>query len=122
MTTELRQGEPTGLYNVKDGLRLGIAGEPFYRVEITPQGHVRMGDGWSPPVEIEDIIVGRGSYVHDQGSASTTWNVAHNLGFFPAVSVVDSGGNLVEGTVEYVDINNLIIRFTVPFGGKAYLS
>lgn len=62
------------------------------------------------------------SYVHEQSSPSTTWNIQHNLDFFPAVTVVDSGGNDVVGSISYVNRDNLVITFSVEFGGKAYLS
>jgi len=63
------------------------------------------------------------SYRHRQNSASTTWNVAHNLNRTPsAVTVVDSGGNIVEGDVQIVDSNNLTLEFTSAFGGSAYIS
>jgi len=62
------------------------------------------------------------SYVHEQSTPSTTWTVSHQLDFYPAVTVVDSGGNDVVGSISYVDRDNLVITFGVPFGGKAFLS
>ena len=61
-------------------------------------------------------------YQHTQGVASSTWNVAHNLGTFPSVTVIDSGNSVVIGDVTYTDNNNLIINFTSSFSGKAYLN
>jgi hypothetical protein len=62
------------------------------------------------------------SYIHNQIVSSTTWTINHNLGFFPAVSVVDSGGNYVIGDVTYVSQNVVTVSFSSSFGGKAYLS
>ncbi len=62
------------------------------------------------------------SYIHEQSSPSKTWLINHQLDFFPAVTVVDSGGSDVVGSISYVDRDNLVIMFGVPFGGKAYLS
>lgn len=59
-------------------------------------------------------------YVHAQDVADTTWTVTHNLGKFPSVSVVDSGGTWVVGDVTYVDANTLRVVFSRAFGGKAY--
>lgn len=61
-------------------------------------------------------------YIHDQILASANWNVRHNLGKYPSVSVVDSAGSLVQGDVEYLDTNTLTITFTAEFSGKAYLN
>lgn len=62
------------------------------------------------------------THVHYQISPENTWNIFHNLGKFPSVSVVDSAGSLVIGDVDYNDINNVTIFFTGAFGGKAYLN
>lgn len=57
-----------------------------------------------------------------QSSPSDTWIVAHNLGYHPAVSVVDSAGSWVIGDVSHADANNLTITFTGAFAGRAYCS
>lgn len=60
------------------------------------------------------------SYVHDQLTPATTWTVAHNLGQWPSVTVVDSGGNLVWGDIDYVNDNTVTVSFSVSFGGRAF--
>lgn len=61
-------------------------------------------------------------YVHQQAVAAATWDIAHYLGFNPAVQVADSSGRLVEGDVVYVDINHLTVTFSAPFAGTATMS
>lgn len=43
--------------------------------------------------------------------------VAHNLGKYPAIEVLDSALSLCEGTVVHSDINNLTITFSASFSG-----
>ena len=43
--------------------------------------------------------------------------VTHNLNKRPAVTIVDSAGTEIIGTVEYVDANTLTVLFTNPFTG-----
>jgi hypothetical protein len=62
------------------------------------------------------------TYLHTQGVASTTWTVNHPLGGYPAVTIVDSGGNDVEGAVSYVSTSELTITFGQPMSGVAQLS
>lgn len=62
------------------------------------------------------------NYVHNQPTASTTWNVQHGLSKKPSVTVVDSGDNEVIGEVTYLDNNNINISFSAAFSGKAYLN
>lgn len=78
--------------------------------------------GTAPAQVINFVLPTGGSYTHTQSSSSSTWNVTHNLGFYPAVTVVDSGENVVIGDVTYTSVNSLSISFTASFGGKAYLS
>lgn len=69
------------------------------------------------------VFAAAGTYIHTQSSASATWTVVHNLGYFPGgVSVVDSAGSKVYGDVTHTSVNQLVINFTAGFGGKVYIS
>ena len=62
------------------------------------------------------------SYIHTQSVANSTWNITHNLGKYPAVSIVDTGGNEVIGEVVYNNNNSVSLQFSAPFSGKAYFN
>lgn len=103
----------------------GVAGPP----NVLAIGSVTSGaapavsiTGVAPSQTINFVLPVGGNYTHNQSTASSTWTITHNLGFRPAVSVVDSGGNHVIGDVNYVSVNALTISFSAPFGGSAYLS
>lgn len=57
-----------------------------------------------------------------QNSPSSVWNINHNMGKHPSVTIVDSGGSQVIGDLVYVDSNNLTLSFSAAFSGKAYLN
>lgn len=61
-------------------------------------------------------------FIHNQIASSKEWDIEHTLEKFPSVSVVDSGGNLVMGDVEYISKSRLKILFNYEFSGKAYLN
>jgi len=61
-------------------------------------------------------------YVHDQSTPSATWNIIHNMGYFPSVTVVDSAGSEVMGDVQHMNAYTVVVTFGAAFGGKAYLS
>lgn len=67
-------------------------------------------------------VQGDTHFLFSQLVASATWTIIHNLGRYPAVTVIDSAGNIIVGAVEYVDTNTLIIGFSAPFSGKAALN
>lgn len=72
---------------------------------------------------LEDLgIVNDKTYLHIQGVAADEWIINHNLNKYPSVSVIDSAKNEVIGEVEYIDTNNLKLKFVGSFSGKATLN
>ena len=71
---------------------------------------------------------GTPTYVFEQGTPATEWGdgtpkvVTHNLGKFPSITVIDTGGTVVNGEYTYIDNNNITLHFSAPFAGKAYLN
>ena len=53
---------------------------------------------------------------------SKVWEIEHNMNKYPAVTIVDAGGNVLYTEVEYIDKNNLEVRFVASTSGKAYLN
>lgn len=62
------------------------------------------------------------TYEHHQETASASWTIEHNLDNYPSVTVVDSGGTVVEGDVIYLNRNIIRVEFSAPFSGVAYLN
>lgn len=62
------------------------------------------------------------TFTHNQLSPEKEWNVVHDLNRFPSVNIVDSGGSVVLGDVQYIDENQIKIVFATSFSGKAYLN
>lgn len=62
------------------------------------------------------------NFTHEQVSAAATWTITHNLGKMPSVTVIDSGGSGIVGSVTYPSVNQLVIEFSAPFAGFAYLN
>ncbi len=56
-------------------------------------------------------------YVQDF-TATASVVVTHNLGKYPAVTVFDSAGDEVEGSVDHNSINSVTVAFSAPFSGK----
>src|SRR5882724_8236023 len=60
--------------------------------------------------------------VFTQGAPANPWVINHTLGFYPNVTVVDSGGSVVEGDVTYPSASQVQVAFAGAFAGAAYLS
>jgi len=61
-------------------------------------------------------------FTHNQASASSSWDITHTLDGFPSVTVVDSAGTVVVGTVSYNSTSSVTVSFESAFAGKAYLT
>jgi hypothetical protein len=62
------------------------------------------------------------TFIFTQAVPATTWNITHNLGKFPSVSVINSNNVIINGEVTYIDNNNIQANFSAGFSGKAYLN
>jgi hypothetical protein len=84
--------------------------------DVTKTINLNQQDGGVVSVSYND------TYVHTQGSPSSSWLVTHDMNKFPSVTVVDSSENIVEGEVVYNSLNSLTINFSGGFSGKAYIN
>jgi len=65
---------------------------------------------------------GSTTFEFDQGVPATTWDITHNLGKFPSITVIDTGNTVVTGEYNYVSNIRVILTFSAAFAGKAYLN
>lgn len=61
-------------------------------------------------------------YRHDQSIAAAVWTIVHTLDKYPSVTIVDSAGDEVEGSVNHISTSTLEVTFSAPFSGRAYLN
>jgi hypothetical protein len=62
------------------------------------------------------------THIFVQGSPSSTWVIPHNLGWWPSITVVDTGGSVVEPDKHYDTNNQVTLVFGSPTTGTAYLN
>lgn len=116
------QSSPTEVLEIHDP---GVSGPPnTLSIGTVTSGPVASATitGTAPTQTLSFVLPTAGQYVHNQLTSSSTWNITHNLNYYPAVTVVDSGNNTVIGNVTYISENQLSVSFNATFGGKAYLS
>jgi hypothetical protein len=66
--------------------------------------------------------IGGATYTQTITTASTTWNVIHNLGKRPSVTTVNTDGQTIEGQVVYNSDNQITIYFSPAIAGTVYLN
>lgn len=114
--------------NVEEVLRDGLLPSDYFsNAEFIDQ--VENGEESNPVfVRDGDTMVFNGwknlsdTYIHDQAVAASVWTINHNLGKYPSITVVDTGGNVVSGKYIYPDENTIVAEFNAAFKGTAYLN
>ena len=113
LADEYDSASETNGYNIIIGLKISES-EVSYDVDFIEALRGPKGD---PGPKGDDS-----HYRHTQTSASSIWNIKHNLGKHPSVSVESSSGYVVIGEVQYIDDNNLTIKFSASLTGFANLN
>ena len=62
------------------------------------------------------------TFVFEQNVDSKVWEISHNLGKFPSISVFDTAGTEMLGDIQYIDNNTVNITFSEEIRGTAYLN
>jgi hypothetical protein len=60
--------------------------------------------------------------IYTQNVPLAVWIIIHNLGLWPSIMVIDSGGSVVEPDIHYDSNIQMTITFGSPTTGKAYLN
>lgn len=58
-------------------------------------------------------------FVFSQPTPATEWVINHNLGFRPAVEIIDAGGNEVDAEVLHISVNQARVYFNAAIAGEA---
>ena len=96
----------------------------FYTLNLTNL----KGEGALEDKAVYDFAVftlssqGAPTFIFNQNTVATVWNIQHNLGKFPSITVIDTGDTVVAGEYIYIDNNNVQLNFSAAFAGKAYLN
>ncbi|SDH68687.1 hypothetical protein SAMN05421505_12079 [Sinosporangium album] len=81
-------------------------------VDVVEAGYTMPGGGGGGPV----------SYTHVQTVPAAVWTINHQLGYRPAITVLDVDGDPVDGTPAYPSLNSMTITFAATVAGVAHLS
>lgn len=94
----------------------------FCKKEIKADFNLQIIPSISHLATKEELKNATDTYIHEQGIASDTWEIEHNLDKYPSVTLVDTAGTQFQGRVEYIDKNNCTVYMNGATKGKAYLN
>lgn len=80
----------------------------------------------SPLIDVQRtdnaVTITSQTYIHEQGIASDTWVIEHNLNKYPSVSIVDTANTVFIGQIIYNNTNKCTILINGATKGNAYLN
>ena len=62
------------------------------------------------------------SYVHNQTTAASVWNVTHSLTKKPSVTIIDDDGFEIEADIEHLSDNSVTITLSEAITGSAHFN
>ncbi len=83
---------------------------------------VQQQQSGSSPIIIPTPAPDPPATVFTQVVPATVWTINHNLSTFPSVSLTDPLGNQILAQVQYVNSNQVVVTFSQPVAGVAYLN
>lgn len=113
-----------GTYKVQN-IVTDVTEPDFFAVTVTSQssnGVLKVSSHYIFSEFTDPNAGGDLNFTYTQASTALVWNITHNLGKNPSVSVADSAGSWVVGQVDYINSNELTITFNAAFQGVAYLN
>jgi hypothetical protein len=103
---------------------LGVDGD-FYIDNAAPSALViygpKTGGAWGAGVPL-GAGSGASYYEHQQPSPAATWQVTHNLGRHPNISVILGDGRVAAADVQHASGNLAVITFPSTYAGTAMCS
>ena len=101
------------------GVDVGETSEAIKRHNLDENSHPYILQNYASKEYVKSLTK---TFVYEQSVASDTWIIEHNLDKNPSVSVIDSSGNEVIASVQYINKNTVIVTMRGAFKGKAYLN
>lgn len=88
---------------------------------VQPAIYAKLAYGPSPASIVKLNAATAEPFTYTQLTPATSWTIAHNLGRWPAVTVVDASGLQVTCGVQNVSTDVLLLTFNLALAGKAIL-
>jgi len=104
---------------------LGADGD-FYVDNTNPAALViygpKAGGAWGAGVPLGGGGSGASYYLHTQSSPAAVWQVAHNLGRTPNISVIRTDGTVAYADIDHASTALAVITFPAAIAGTAMCS
>ena len=107
-----------------------ITSYPFKKAPLDSQDEIIISDAASADPRFKTKITNltnissfnNVNFDFTQGVPSSSWVINHGLNKYPSVTVVNESKEVMIGSIQYIDKDNITITFSAPFSGYAYLN
>lgn len=122
-TGTIQQIAIVGRINANTGgvtVTVGSLQSPNWDTAVQPAALALKADLVNGVVPLSQIPVT--GFIHLQSAPASTWTINHNLGYRPAVEILDSGGQEIEANVSHPTANQAVVQLNPATAGIARLS
>lgn len=114
---------------MSDRIAVEVIEAPPVSVEVIEEGGVLVVEVDRPSaVEVVEVIhpgpqgPAGAFYLYTQATPATTWIINHNLGYRPAVELLDAGSQEIDGEIAHPSANQTVVTLNPATAGIARLT
>jgi hypothetical protein len=124
------QQSPTGdppAYLAADGINVcriiyaDVLSPTSTNPSYSASGVIPVAGSTSTPTTPPTVGGAASEMTYEQTTPAYVWTITHGLGRNPSVTTSDTNGNVIFGDVAFPSIGAVIVTFSVPLAGTAYL-
>jgi hypothetical protein len=104
---------------MSDQVAIEVIEGPSITVEVVEDGGVEVVEVIHPGPQGP---AGGVSYIYQQATPSSSWVINHNLGYRPAVELLDTGSQEIDAEVAHPSVNQTIVTLNPATAGLARLT
>lgn len=112
-----------------EDIHVQVAEPQPINVEVRDAQPINVSVADQKPVNVQvgevvqiSYITGLDLHYEQDFSDASQIEITHNMGKRPAITVIDTAGDEVEGDYTFIDINTVMVSFSAPFSGKVVLN
>ena len=108
--------------NTNPSINIGLIGDQYINTDTGYLFGPKTESGWGAGVPLGTNDPNDLGQVYYLTTPSTDWEIEHTLAFIPNIVIVDLDNHVIEADVTYTGDNSILVEFSHPVVGVAFLS
>lgn len=108
--------------NTNPSINIGLIGDQYINTNTGYLFGPKNESGWGAGVPLGNNDPNDLGQVYYLTTPSTEWEIEHTLAFIPNIVIVDLDNHVIEADITYTGDNFIVVEFSHPVVGVAFLS